>query len=187
MTVSTMRPYGSMRNGLVALAESLLPENAVVAEVGSFAGESAEIFLRTGRVWFMVCVDPFDDEHASDIVKHVDHRGVTMSEVKAAFEDRILGTGLASRVWNPPGWTSEQAAAAMSEQGRKFDLVYIDGRHEYKNVKRDLELWSPLVKPGGWLAGHDWMMDDVKRAVREVCGEPTNFYEDFSWAIKRGA
>jgi cephalosporin hydroxylase len=34
-------------------------------------------------------------------------------------------------------------------------LLFIDGDHAYEGVKRDWELYSPLVKPGGWIAFHD--------------------------------
>lgn len=39
--------------------------------------------------------------------------------------------------------------------GDLFDVAFIDGDHTYRGVKRDFELWSPLVKPGGIVAFHD--------------------------------
>ncbi|MFZ4594999.1 MAG: class I SAM-dependent methyltransferase [Verrucomicrobiaceae bacterium] len=40
-------------------------------------------------------------------------------------------------------------------QGDKLDLLFIDGDHTYAGVKRDFELWSPLVRPGGHVLFHD--------------------------------
>jgi len=37
----------------------------------------------------------------------------------------------------------------------KADLLFIDGDHTYDGVKRDFELYSPLVAKGGWIALHD--------------------------------
>ena len=37
-----------------------------------------------------------------------------------------------------------------------LDFVYIDGNHEYKYVKEDIEIWAPKVHKGGIVAGHDW-------------------------------
>jgi predicted O-methyltransferase YrrM len=39
--------------------------------------------------------------------------------------------------------------------GDKLDILFIDGDHTYSGVKRDFELWSPLVRPGGFVVFHD--------------------------------
>ena len=37
----------------------------------------------------------------------------------------------------------------------KIDFLFIDGNHSYRAVKRDFELYSPLVRKGGLVAFHD--------------------------------
>lgn len=39
-----------------------------------------------------------------------------------------------------------------------LDFVYLDGGHDYQNVKQDLEAWYPKVKRGGLFAGHDYFV-----------------------------
>jgi predicted O-methyltransferase YrrM len=39
--------------------------------------------------------------------------------------------------------------------GARLDFLFIDGDHSYSGVKRDFELYSPLVRPGGLIAFHD--------------------------------
>lgn len=39
--------------------------------------------------------------------------------------------------------------------GEPIDLLFIDGDHAYESVKRDFELYTPLVRPGGIVALHD--------------------------------
>jgi predicted O-methyltransferase YrrM len=39
--------------------------------------------------------------------------------------------------------------------GRAIDFLMIDGDHTYDGVKRDWELYQPLVSPGGLIAFHD--------------------------------
>jgi hypothetical protein len=34
-------------------------------------------------------------------------------------------------------------------------MLFIDGEHEYEQVKRDFEAWSPFVRPNGYVAFHD--------------------------------
>ena len=54
-----------------------------------------------------------------------------------------------------------------------IDFLFIDGSHEYEDVKEDLRLWLPKVKSGGTLAGHDYdpAWPGVQRAVNEVLGK----------------
>lgn len=41
------------------------------------------------------------------------------------------------------------------EAESEIDFLFIDGDHTYKGVKRDFELYSQLVRPGGAIALHD--------------------------------
>jgi cephalosporin hydroxylase len=38
---------------------------------------------------------------------------------------------------------------------RQVDLLFIDGDHSYEGVRRDFDLYSPLVGKGGMIALHD--------------------------------
>lgn len=40
-------------------------------------------------------------------------------------------------------------------RGREVDILFIDGDHTSTGVRRDLELYAPLVRTGGWIALHD--------------------------------
>ncbi|MCB1079580.1 MAG: class I SAM-dependent methyltransferase [Verrucomicrobiae bacterium] len=68
--------------------------------------------------------------------------------------------------------TSAEAAPGFAEDS--LDFVYIDAQHHYEAVREDLELWHPKVRPGGILAGHDYLdgmvggdLFGVKKAVDE--------------------
>ena len=39
--------------------------------------------------------------------------------------------------------------------GRQVDVLFIDGDHSYEGVKRDYEMYSPLVREGGVIGFHD--------------------------------
>ncbi|WP_197535048.1 class I SAM-dependent methyltransferase [Thermoproteus tenax] len=49
--------------------------------------------------------------------------------------------------------TLERVERALG--GRKVDFLFIDGDHTYEGVKRDFEMYSPLVRKGGIIAFHD--------------------------------
>ena len=54
--------------------------------------------------------------------------------------------------------TSTEAAKKMENQS--LDFAYIDARHDYCGVKDDLEAYWPLIKPGGIMAGHDYVTSE---------------------------
>lgn len=47
------------------------------------------------------------------------------------------------------------AAVESLLAGRPLDFVFVDGDHTYEGVKRDFELYAPLVRHGGIVAFHD--------------------------------
>lgn len=56
---------------------------------------------------------------------------------------------------------------------KKLDFLFIDGDHSYEGVKKDFEMYGPLVKNGGIIAFHD-----ICRGPRENVGEVPKFWED---------
>lgn len=49
---------------------------------------------------------------------------------------------------------------ATRYRNMKFDYIYVDARHDYKGVMQDLEVWWPLLKEGGIMAGHDYVTNN---------------------------
>jgi predicted O-methyltransferase YrrM len=49
-----------------------------------------------------------------------------------------------------------------------FDFLFIDGDHSYDGVRRDFEMYGPLVEPGGLVAFHDI----------DYCGEVRRFWDE---------
>lgn len=52
-------------------------------------------------------------------------------------------------------------------------LVYVDGDHSYEGCFADCRAWAPKVKPGGFMAFHDYLNENygVGQAVRDFCGK----------------
>lgn len=48
-----------------------------------------------------------------------------------------------------------RAALVGALDGSAVDFLWIDGDHSYEGVRRDFELYAPLVRPGGMIALHD--------------------------------
>lgn len=65
---------------------------------------------------------------------------------------------------------STQAAKLMKDN--HFDFVYLDARHDYCAVAEDIKHYWPKVRPGGILAGHDFI--DAQYAIDRL-GESENW------------
>lgn len=54
-----------------------------------------------------------------------------------------------------------------------LDFVFIDAAHDYQNVKADIIAWARKVKPGGIVAGHDYIdqMHGVEYGVIKAISE----------------
>lgn len=67
---------------------------------------------------------------------------------------RLLPFSLTGRcqVWR---LTGREASTLFAP--RSLDFVYLDARHDYAAVRQDLIDWTPVMKPGGILAGHDYL------------------------------
>ncbi len=67
----------------------------------------------------------------------------------------------------------------------ELDFVYIDANHEYEYVKEDIALWTPKVKKGGVVGGHDYHLSaGVNKAVNEVYDDFRQEKEDW-WVVKK--
>jgi hypothetical protein len=146
----------------------------VLVEVGSFVGDSTRVFAR--RCKEIHSVDPwkngYDDEH--------DPSSYTwpMERIEAQFDEVVEECGNIIK----HKMTSLEGAELFEDES--IDMVYIDGNHLYEYVKQDIIAWSPKVKKGGWVCGHDWQhkkAQGVKPAVLETVGQPDKTFQDTSW------
>lgn len=71
--------------------------------------------------------------------------------------------------------TLERVQALLG--GRPVDFLFVDGDHTYDGVKRDYELYSPLVRRGGLIAFHDVVPQGACEDVWQV-GEVPKFWAE---------
>ena len=150
--------------GLNELIEKLPLETRMV-EVGSYVGESAEIFLASNKIRKITCVDNWPDP-ANDAEFLFDLM-LPMNPIRLG---KIKG---------------ESIKVACQFKDGVFDFVYLDADHEYDSVKADIAAWLPKIKVDGFIGGHDyvWRHPGVLRAVWEAFGKPTYVFRDSSWLV----
>lgn len=62
-----------------------------------------------------------------------------------------------------------KSSLATAADGGWADYIFLDAAHDYESVCADLAAWWPKIRPGGWLAGHDYLYaEGVRRAVDET-------------------
>ena len=87
--------------------------------------------------------------------------------------------------------TSDIGAFLLRQQDTLFDFVFIDGDHSYEQCKKDIINYSPLVREGGIISGHNYheasnsAHPGVHQAVKEVLGNNINLERDFIWWVKK--
>ncbi len=126
-----------------------------VCEIGAYEGLSTVNLAATARS--VVAVDTFD---AKGTVHHP-------KDTLGAFQNAIRETGVADRVTTRVGLSADILPTLLPQS---FDLIHIDGSHDYESVSADVQLSRPLLREKGWLVFHDYDQNHpgVFRAVQEV-------------------
>jgi hypothetical protein len=142
------------------------------AEIGVKLGKYSDELLRNWHGSELVSIDPW---LSADPGEYVDRSNVSQEEFDSYYErtrELLAAHGSRSTIWR---MTSVEAAAKVP--AHSLDFVYIDARHDYESVLEDLNAWADRVRPGGILAGHDYVDGDlpqgnfyVKSAVDEYFG-----------------
>ena len=140
-------------------------------EVGVKTGDFSEMLLDRWRGRHLVSVDPWSEAPAEE---YVDLANVAQEEhdrYHAIARDRLLRFGDRSTIWR---MTSSEAAPRVLHHS--LDFAYIDARHDYDSVREDLELWVDRVRPGGVLAGHDYVDGNLVDGVFGVRSAVDDFF-----------
>lgn len=127
----------------------------VICELGSWLGRASYVLAKGldgkagGRLY---CVDPFDcsGDPSSAALYEESARELGRS-VEEQFRRNMARLDVidAIRIVKSP---SQAASDAVPDE---LDLLYIDADHRKESVLADFELWSPKIRPGGWVAFHD--------------------------------
>jgi len=154
----------------------------VAMEVGVADGRFSEFMLETARprVWSMV--EPFPNvalaSRCGSACGLTPPPQGTVSAAASVEAGRRRRGGIARR--GAPG-QPDVAASTWSQRGiganstlkffkalslhqafldavpdASLDFAYLDGAHDYTNVKKELFVFWPKIRPGGILAGHDY-------------------------------
>jgi len=168
----------TLRNGLISMIDyinAFSPTSEMrMIEIGSYAGESTEIFAN--RFKSVLCIDPYlNDYDPNDITCYY----MDLPEVFNTFKYVMDKHSNISHIRK----LSDEAHKEIEDCA--FDFVYIDGLHTYEQVKKDIEYYLPKIKKGGFIGGHDYHPNwqGVMDAINEKLIVDQTF-SDTSWIVK---
>jgi SAM-dependent methyltransferase len=145
-----------------------LPARAVVAEIGVFRGDfSQEIRNRTDAATLHL----IDSWEGKEGLKNLE-------TVRRRFAPDIATGRIHITV-------QKSIAALPLFPENHFDWVYLDTDHSYATTAAELLLCARVVKPGGFIAGHDYVTGNWNGGVRYGVVEAVNeFCVREHWTIR---
>lgn len=66
-----------------------------------------------------------------------------------------------------------------------LDFIFIDADHAYESVVKDIQAWTPKLKPNGMISGHDTHFVGVLQAINELIPEWKAAGMDHVWYAKK--
>ena len=155
-------------------------KSLVGCEIGFGFGVNAENLLSELPISKLFCVDPYIGKGYQQSNRIID---IYAEQGKSRF-NQLQKDSRMSFIELP-----SKTAAQTVLKDNLFDFVYIDGNHSRQFVSEDLGLYYGLVKPGGFIGGHDYIygQEGVVDAVQEfalnnhVC--PQIRFPDFCFKV----
>lgn len=157
-----------------------------IVEIGVFLGKSLSALVLLARwleVGSVLAIDPWTAQDAiqKDAPGFVQDLSLgtywnpvanqfklNLAPIAGEMVNYIRDTSAAARSHYDLGAVSSEEFGATRFCGR-IALLHVDGNHDYAAVRRDAELWLPLLAPGGWAVFDDycWPHGDGPRRVAD--------------------
>jgi hypothetical protein len=168
------------RNDLPMMCEWISMTNG--AEIGVWRGAYSAKFCEAGM--HMLCVDPWLSYPAWQDTKNSLAPDAQKRLMAESYADACKRLG----PLNATIVRKFSADAAREVPDESLDFVYIDANHVYDAVIEDLTLWSPKVRSGGWIGGHDYRRFANKPTIHVVdaVNAYTKAHEIDPWFVLAG-
>jgi len=140
------------------------------AEIGVWQGETSSHILANTDC-FLYLVDLWEPSAKYEEWDHEQNKQIALERIKQSTNYKIL-QGVSWHV-------------AQQIQDQELDFVFIDGDHSTAGVRNDIRAYTPKIKQGGYIMGHDWDWQTVQKGVLSFCAEP-QLLTNGIWYYKKG-
>ena len=114
-------------------------------EVGTEYGIHALSLCKANPNLKLVCIDPYET-----YLEYIDIRDQNLLDEAYEEAKERLAPYNAKII---KGFSSDWVDSFPDES---LDFVYLDGNHKLKYILEDLDAWTPKIKEGGIVSGHDY-------------------------------
>jgi predicted O-methyltransferase YrrM len=133
-----------------------------ILDIGTFYGKSAMMLSNTAGVVYTVDVADGISRDGLEMPSQDEHR-------------RIIETNLSEEIKSgkivPLYGDSIEMTTYFKECGITFDMVWIDGSHNYEQVAAEIRTYRPMMQEYGVICGHDYNYAPVAQAVKDTLGD----------------
>jgi hypothetical protein len=166
-----------MRHFIATLIDK---EDLVGAEIGVYKGGHAHEMLNYLKIKKLHLVDHYLKYYAPEAQQEVTQERQDVAKEEA---QKLLAPHEKNIVWHIK--SSLDASAEVDDES--LDFVYIDASHSYNDLTNDLYAWFPKVKKGGFVAGHDWGLREIRDAVNHFASKHSYPVEELQedWYFKK--
>ena len=147
-----------------------LSRGLVVAEIGVAQARFSEHLLLHARPSRMYLIEPFPHEDMMD---------------RLSTSWKVRGIGNATDISFLKGFSLDQHVLSEVPPA-SVDFVYLDGAHDYENVKKEMGPYWDRVAPGGILAGHDYCNRGEATAACSSCRDVPRCGTYTPFGVKNG-
>lgn len=138
------------------------PQGGVVAEIGVHRGDFAHQILQIVKPDRLILIDPWVGEALVNGLD-IDSGPVLYNFVLNRFSQEIRSGQV--RI------VRKRCHDACATFLPIFNWIYLDTFHLYPETLYELRSCSRVLRPDGFLCGHDYDIPRVRQAVEEFCGE----------------
>lgn len=129
-----------------------------LVEIGCWQGRTTIILALAAKAWkaHLTTIDPFGK-------RHMPARYAKREATPEKWAVNLRKVGI-----EPPELLSMTSTQALKHYSREIALLFLDGNHEYRQVRADLRHWTPKVKVGGYVVLHDMFFPSIPGVARAV-------------------
>lgn len=153
------------------------PTNGKILEIGCFYGRSTNYMctniVNTWRTDLKVyALDTFRGSSEHSFIRSAIGKDGTFKEYTEANLKQFIDSGILELIES----RSDNPEVINRFEDKYFDVIIIDGAHEYDAVLEDIENWWPKLKKDGIMLFDDMYMKSVSEAVSKGLKDRVSTY-----------